>query len=70
MYFREFYAKQADLQALQHYHPAYHEHFTWLERAQSSQRYSRIALWLGKRLESWGQMLQSRYSHVPRLAQK
>ncbi len=69
MYFREYYAKQAQLRSLPHYHKRYHEHFPSFESKQESSFTGKLLLWLGEQLESWGQGLQKRYRSAPRLTQ-
>ena len=70
MYFQEFYAKQADIRALQLDTKHYHLHAPYLRQARKNRASSRrLLLALGKRLEDWGQFLQKRYGSAPGLAQ-
>jgi hypothetical protein len=63
MYFREFQAKQADYRALQQaaiqHHLRTNDHLRYGYRASTPGQKARM--WLGVRLERWGQALQEQH---------
>jgi hypothetical protein len=64
MYFREFQAKQADYRLLQqaatHHHLSANDHPGYGSRVRTPGR--KALMWLGVRLERWGQALQERHA--------
>jgi hypothetical protein len=65
MDFREYHACQMNMRVLLMGKEEQILHATYLYHDQGPTRGQRLLLWLGRRLETWGERLQERYSREP-----